>query len=185
MLVKAYIDARKNERNNKKHLLFEIDLETNIDKLTDKIWNKRWQPSPKVCFIIREPTVREVFAPSISEDETVSHLLFNLLEPIFEPTFIYDSYSCRKGKGTLFGIERFDHHIRSVTNNYKHEGFVLNLDISGYFMNIDRRILFDIVKRRCDLLKDYIKYDLIMYLVETILASDPLEDVIRIGDPRL
>ena len=37
MLVKAYIDARKNERNNKKHLLFEIDLETNIDELPTRL----------------------------------------------------------------------------------------------------------------------------------------------------
>ena len=35
----------------------------------------------------------------------VHHLLFNYMALLFETTFIYDSYPCRVGKGTLMGVE--------------------------------------------------------------------------------
>jgi len=100
-----------------------------------------------MCFIIRDPVIREVFAASF-RDRIVHHLLYNWLMPIFEPTFIYDSYSCREGKGTLFGIKRLEHHIRSCSNNYRKECYVLKLDIEGYFMNISRSRLYDMIVSR-------------------------------------
>ena len=100
-----------------------------------------------MCFIIRDPVLREVFAASF-RDRIVHHLLYNWLMPIFEPTFIYDSYSCREGKGTLFGIKRLEHHIRSCSDNYRKECHVLKLDIEGYFMNINRQRLYDMIAGR-------------------------------------
>ncbi len=53
--------------------------------------------------------------------------------------------SCRPGKGTLFGIERLDHHIRVVSENYTKPCYVLKMDLQGYFMGINRQRLYDIV----------------------------------------
>jgi len=49
------------------------------------------------------------------------------------------------GKGTHFGVKRLVHHIRSCSDNFTRECYILKLDIEGYFMNIDRRILYDLV----------------------------------------
>ena len=75
-------------------------------------------------------------------DRVVHHLLFNYIAPMLERTFIADSYSCRKGMGTLYGIRRLERHIRSCSDNFRRECYVLKLDIRGYFMNIDRRKLY-------------------------------------------
>ena len=75
-------------------------------------------------------------------DRVVHHLLINKLNPIFEKLFIYDSYSCRIGKGTHFGIKRIDSFIKSATENYQKDAYILKLDITGFFMNIDKNILF-------------------------------------------
>ena len=115
-LVQAYMDARKNERNNKSQLEFEINLSENLRKLANELIQRTWKPGPLKCFLITKPLMREIFAPQF-RDEVVSHLLFNFIEPVFDKKFIYDSYSCRKGKGVLFGINRFDHFIKSVSNN--------------------------------------------------------------------
>ena len=97
LVVAAYLDARQNERNKNSALAFELDLENNLKTLADRLYRREWKPGPVICFMITEPTLREVFAP-LFEDRIVSHVLFNLIAPLFDRTLIYDSYSCRKGK---------------------------------------------------------------------------------------
>ena len=177
-LVQAYMDARRNERNNKSQLEFEINLSENLRKLANELIQRTWKPGPLKCFLITKPLMREIFAPQF-RDEVVSHLLFNFIEPVFDKKFIYDSYSCRKGKGVLFGINRFDHCIKSVSNNYTEEAWSLSIDISGYFMSINRPILKQIVLKG---LENEPEFDFLKYLIETILDRDPLGDCIILGN---
>ena len=95
------------------------------------------------------PVKREVFAADF-RDRIIHHLLFNYISPIFERVFINDCYSCRKGRGTLYGIKRLDKHIRSCSQNYAQDCYVLKLDLQGYFMNINRQVLFDLVRKTLD-----------------------------------
>ena len=181
--TRAYLDARKNERNTSAQIDFELNLESNIRDLVDSLYYKSWKPAPLYWFIMIDPTLREVFSP-IFRDRIVSHILFNFLYPVFDNTFIYDSYSCRKEKGTLFGIDRFEHHIRSVTNNYTLPGYCLNIDISGYFMSIDRNILYNIIIDTLYKKEFNIKYfDFVEYLISSYLFRDPLENSKFIGNP--
>ena len=100
-------------------------------------------------------------------------------QPVFEPAFIYDSYSCRKGKGTLFGIERLEHHIRSCSGNYHRQCFALKLDIEGYFMNMDRNLLFYMLLDRIDSLASggrlpvEFDYNTVLFLLRQVVFLDP------------
>lgn len=185
MVVNAYKDARKNERHKDSQLRFEEELEKNISLLSYELYTRKWKPSQSICFVITDPTVREVFAPQF-RDRVVSHVLFSLVSPIFERQFINDSYSCRKGKGTLYGIERLEHHIRSESENYSKEVYALSMDIEGYFIHINKLILFDEIKRileKARRTKEYkdLDYDFIYYLVRTILANSPAENCLVIA----
>ena len=140
----AYYSARYNKRNTQNQVRFERDLSNNLIRLYREILDESYKVGRSICFIIERPVKREVFAASF-RDRIVHHYLYNYLMPIFDPVFIYDSYSCRVGRGTLFGIERLEHHIRSCSNNYKKECWVLKLDLTGYFMSMDRQRLYDIV----------------------------------------
>ena len=191
-LVDAYLTARKNERSNPAQIKFELNLENNLWDIREELLKRIYKPSPLACFIINHPVKREVFAPAF-RDRVVSHLLFNLISPIFERTFIYDTYSCRKGKGTLFGIERAEHHARSVTDNYKNEAYGLSLDISGYFMSINRRRLLGIVKSHLEKIRyrvgndgkvwdDVIDFDLVYFILEAILERNPLKGCRRLSE---
>ena len=143
-LFLSYYSARSNKRNTCSQIRFERDLSRNLIELWEDIASFRYQVGRSMCFIINRPVKREVFAASF-RDRIVHHLLYRYLMPIFEPTFIYDSYSCRVGKGTLFGINRLEHHIRSVSRNYSQPCYVLKLDVLGYFMSMDRTILYKMV----------------------------------------
>ena len=77
-------------------------------------------------------------------DRIVHHLYFNYTYQLFERTFIADSYSCIKGRGTHYGIARLRQHIRRASQNWTQPCYAMNLDIRGYFMHINRSILLRI-----------------------------------------
>lgn len=173
-LFQSYYSARSNKRNTHTQMRFERDLSRNVVDLYQKIVDGTYKPGRSICFIVDRPVKREVFAASF-RDRVVHHLLYRYLNPIFEPLFIHDSYSCRVGKGTLVGVERLEHHIRSCSNNYTRPCWVLKMDLSGYFMSIDRQLLYDIVMRTL-VQKGHDKDDLfpyMQYLLRAVIFNDP------------
>lgn len=122
---------------------FELDLEHNLCTLAQKIYDQTYQPKPAIAFIVYKPVQREIFAADFS-DRVVHHLIYRCLyHKHIDPFLIKDSYSCRKGKGTLYGIKRATHFIRSCSENYTKNAYILKLDITGYFMNMNQRVLFN------------------------------------------
>lgn len=148
-LLMAYFDARKHKRNTINAIKFEINLEHNILELYREIAEGRYQISPSICFIVDKPVKREIFAAHF-RDRVVHHYIINSLLPIFENQFIYDSYSCRVGKGTLFGIERMEHFITCCSQNFTKEAYILKLDIQGFFMNINKKLLWEKISTLID-----------------------------------
>lgn len=124
--------------------VFDRRADDNIQAICDALYTKNYQPEPSSCFIVDRPKKREVFAAQFA-DRVVHHLYYNKLHRLFEHTFIEDSYSCIQGRGTHYGIERLKRHIMEESDNYRKKCYVMSLDIRGYFMHIDRKILLDIV----------------------------------------
>lgn len=179
-LFQAYYDARKNKRNTRQALEFEWDYESRIFGLHDEIVNGNYAIQPSQCFISFDPVQREIFAARF-RDRIVHHLIYNYISPIFEKKFIHDSYSCRKGKGTLYGIKRVQRFIRACSHNYKKECYILKLDIKGYFMSMNRSLLFrkvkDGVEKHAELDSDFNRYlSVLLYLLEKVIFNDPTKN---------
>jgi retron-type reverse transcriptase len=187
-LVDGYLDARRHERDTLPALAFEVDLERNLGDIARALHARSWHPSRMEWFVTDRPTIREIFAPSFP-DRVVSHLLFNILSPISEHYLIHDTCSCRKGRGTLFGIERFEHHVRSITQNYSRPAWCLHVDISGYFMSIDqavlRAIVVDMLDKEARKYGDVFDYGFTMWLVDEFLNREPTRDCVFVGNPAL
>ena len=105
-LYLSYLEARKGgkRRTHDEHD-FEINLFANLKFLKQDILDKTYYPSRSTAHIITKPVIREIFAAPF-RDRIVHHLLFGSVYGWWDNHFIYDSYSCRIGKGTLFGIRR-------------------------------------------------------------------------------
>ncbi len=181
-LFQAYYDARKNKRNTINALAFEKHLEANLFALANEIIERRYVLKPSICFIVNKPVKREIFAADF-RDRVVHHFIFNYISPIFEKIFINDSYSCRKGKGTHYGIERITHFICSCSQNYSKSCYILKLDIKGYFMAMNKLLLFDKVKSEIIHNINKVNFDteLVLYLVEKTIFNDPKENCIIKG----
>ena len=191
-LYQGYFDAREHKRNTLAQLNFEIFMEHHLEDLYTSLIRRTYKPLPAYCFITFDPIQREVYASQF-RDRVVQHMLFNYLAPLFETLFIFDTYSCRKEKGTLFGVERYQHHLRSVTNNFTQEAWVLYLDLSGYFMSIDKQLVIDTIMYEVYKHLEYkspdgrkwknrIDPDFVEYLMHCLLDRNPSVDCIRMGD---
>lgn len=177
MLYTAYREARKHKRNTHNQLEFERNLEHNLLELAQELQNRSYELRPSICFINEKPVKREIIAANF-RDRVVHHLLYNWICPIFDRQFIYDSYSCRVGKGTLFGIERARGFINSESRNFTRECWVLRLDVSGFFMSINRDILYRLCMEglRKAKWRSVPDKDLCVYLLKKFIYNNPLRN---------
>lgn len=139
-LYTSYLDARKHKRHTYSQMIFESNLWENLIDLCDDIFAWKYKISPSIYFIQMNPIQREVFAWNF-RDRIVHHLVYNIISPYWEKQFIYDCYSCRKGKWTSKWIERISKFMRSCSENYQKDWRILKMDIQWYFMSIDKDIL--------------------------------------------
>ena len=169
----SYLQARKNKRNTYNQLRFEMYQEDGLMQLAEAIYERRYIPKPCIAFIINKPVMREIFAADFT-DRIVHHLLYRCLYPIIDRKLINDTYSCRVGKGTLYGINRVSKFIRSCSNNYSKETWVLKLDIQAYFMNMQHQIIYDKVLNMLPVKKQNylgISEKTILYLLEQTIFN--------------
>ena len=191
-VFEAYYECRKTKRNSKGALNFEVNLEENIVQLFNELQNRTWQNGRSTCFIVEKPVKREIFAAPF-RDRIVHHILINRLNPYFEKYFIFDSYACRKGKGTHAAIKRAEHFVKSEVYAQKRKhpkeywnrkpSYVLKLDIQGFFMSINKNLLF---KKLCDFIhkiSDDKNYGFEIFLCSRIVFNNPCKDCIRKSPP--
>ncbi|MEI7482276.1 MAG: RNA-directed DNA polymerase [Elusimicrobiota bacterium] len=161
---RCYLKCRERKRNTINALRFEINLEENLVRLERELKTRSYQPARSVCFVVKKPKFREIFAADF-KDRIIHHVLVDYLEKIFEPKFIFDSYACRKGKGTHKGVERCQTLTRQVTANGTRRAFYLQMDIRNYFVSIDKAILLNLIKRGTS-------HPDALWLAETIINND-------------
>ncbi|GIK58016.1 MAG: hypothetical protein BroJett015_36790 [Chloroflexota bacterium] len=155
-LLLAYQRAAKGKRGLPNVAAFEHDLELNLLQLQTELRDKSYQPGPYHSFHIHEPKRRLISAAPF-RDRVVHHALCNLIEPIFERSFIADSYANRVGKGTHRALDR----CQEFARRYR---YVLPCDIRQFFPSIDHAILRATLARK-------IPDEEVMWLVDQIVAS--------------
>lgn len=181
-LFQAYYDCRKHKRNTANALKFELNYEENLIQLWQEINEGTYRVGRSVAFIVDKPVKREIFAADF-RDRIVHHLLINKLNHLFEKDFIYDSYSCRKGKGTLFGVKRLYRFIRDCSANYTRDCYILKLDLQGFFMSIDRSLLSDMLREFIGSRYDAPDKELLLRLTELIVMNDCTEGCVTKSKP--
>ena len=145
---KAWKRARRRKKPSVNQLRFEARWIDALPNLADRVAAEIWSPSPTVCFIAQRPKAREIHAPDFG-DRVVHHWLVPQLEAIYEPTFIYDSFSNRPGKGVHAAVDRLQVFSRQVHSG-QGGGWYLQLDIRNFFNRIHRPTLYRMLKRRME-----------------------------------
>ncbi len=139
-LLTAAYHSRKGRRYNLDIVQFHFRLEDELFRLSKQLATKTYQPGPYQTFYIHDPKERMISAAPY-RDRVVHHALCNVIAPLFEKTFIYDSYANRIGKGSHQAIRRYQHYAQ------KH-AYVLKCDIRKFFPSVDHAILKEEIRRK-------------------------------------
>src|SRR3989338_2081841 len=143
-LLGAWQEFIKGKRKKKDVQEFQLRLMDNIFSLHQELKDKTYQHEPYKEFKISDPKPRDIHKASV-RDRLLHRALYRQLYPFFDRTFIADSYSCRKGKGTHKAMNRFRAFTYQVSKNHTRTAWVLKCDVRKFFASIDHRILFDIL----------------------------------------
>lgn len=178
-LIEAYYEARRNgKRKTKNEHTLEMNELENIIALRDAIMARKYKPSKGIAFIIHDPVVREIFAAPFV-DRVAHHFLFKYAISWWEPRLWRGAYSCRKGKGTLYGVIDLQKNLRRVSRDGSVDTVVLKRDIQGYFMSLNHKKLY---KRICwGLERQYPDggelYRTLRYLWKEVIFDEPTKGV--------
>ncbi len=172
-LIEAYFACRKNKTSTKQAMEFELDREKNLFKLYQDIIEGKYKIGRSICFIVKEPKPREVWAGNF-RDRIVHHLIYNAIEKRYVSKFIYDTYSCIPGKGTLAGALRAEKFAKNLTQNYSVPAYFCKMDIKNYFVSINKQIMFDLVVKYIDKEEEKWLYN----LIEQVIFHDPRKNVL-------
>lgn len=143
-IFQAYYDCRKNKRRTINALAFELNFEQELIRLWREINSGKYRIGRSIAFVVQKPVQREVFAADF-RDRIVHHLIINKLNPLFEEYFSDGSYSCRAGRGTLYGVRNIAAAVKECSAGYTRDCYILKLDIRSFFMSIDKNILYQML----------------------------------------
>lgn len=162
-LFQAWDEFRKGKSTRKDVQEFEWRLEQNIFALHRDLAAQHYRHEHYTAFTISDPKQRRIHKATV-RDRILHHAVFSVLNPIFEPTFIAHSFSCRKGKGTHKAVTALEGMLRRVSRNATQPCFALKCDIHKFFASVDHTVLLQILSRK-------IKDEKVMKLLEEIIHS--------------
>ena len=114
---------------------------------------------------------REISKLPYFPDRIVHHAIMNILQPIWDKTFVYDCYSAVPGKGIHAGLGR----LRKFLNDAEGTRYCLKFDIRKYYPSINHKILIALIARK-------IKCGDTLLLLEEIVRSPGGDKGIPIGN---
>ena len=162
-LLIAARKAQKGKRFRENILQFNYNLEAELIQLQAQLRHKTYCPGAYRTFEIIEPKRRMISAAPY-RDRVVHHALCNVIVPLFEATYIHDSYANRLGFGTHRALRRFTHFARS-------DRYVLQCDLKKYFPSVDHEILKTILRRK-------LKCPDTLWLIDTLIDNSNDQELV-------
>lgn len=145
-LLEVWKEFLKDKRKRKDVQEFEHKLMENIILLHNDLVHKTYRHSQYETFNISDPKPRNIHKATV-RDRLLHRAIYRKLYPFFDKTFISDSYSCRKNKGTHKALSRFRDFSYKVSKNNTKTAWVLKCDIRKFFASIDRSVLVKILEK--------------------------------------
>lgn len=146
-LFAAWEAFRSDKQNKRDVAQFQWNLEPELFRLQRELASGRYRHGAYTSFYISDPKQRHIHKATV-RDRVLHHAVFSVLNPIFEPTFIPASFSCRIGKGTHKAVDYLTRMTRSVSRNGTKACFVLKCDVQKFFASVDHEILLKLLQRR-------------------------------------
>lgn len=177
----AYYDCCKHKGSTPGCIEYQMNYIANNYQLYIDLNSMVYEISKSKAFCVTRPKLREVFCAAF-RDRIVHHLLAIKFADILESEMTDKAYACRVGKGTDYGIADVKKQIKRVSDNYTKEAWVLKCDLQGFFMSINRSLLYRLLEKV--IREKYHGGDIEwwLWLWKKVVLHDPTKNCVRVGD---
>ncbi|MEK7390518.1 MAG: reverse transcriptase domain-containing protein [Patescibacteria group bacterium] len=148
-LLEAWKEFLKGKRNKKDVQDFQYRPSDNILVLRKELKDKTYKHGGYHAFNISDPKPRNIHKASV-RDRLLHHAIYRQFYKFFDKTFIHDSYSCRRLRGTHKAVERFKSFALRASSNNTKTLWILKCDVKKFFASIDHDIMLKILRERID-----------------------------------
>lgn len=173
-LLKAHFESRKNKRYKKEIILFDLKREDYIRYMYEELKKLTYKHGGYTVFYIHEPKLRKIEKSRYMDRIVHRWIVDEFLYDAYVPTFIENSYACIRKRGTLkaaLDMQKGMLHCKRIWNEY----YIIKMDVRKYFQNIDKNILYNILRRK-------IKDEKLLWLIKQIIFSNKEDKGIAIGN---
>lgn len=173
-IYRAHCRARKGKTTRSS--VVDVDLRPMIyvTHILNVLRDGIYIPSRFREFTVTDPKKRLVLALPYVDRIVHQWLIEEFIKPYYLPRFIKDSYACIPGRGSHAAVKCIQGYMRDMRQR-QGKYYIVKMDISKYFYNIDRDVLFKILKR-------VITNQQLLDLLHTIIFSDEARVGIPIGN---
>lgn len=144
-LWRAYQKTARGKHTTLEYLIYRQHEASNLKVLHQLLLSGQYSPTPPRQFQVFEPKLRVIDAPTFT-DRIAQHALCNIIEPIFDKTFLPQSYACRTGRGTHSAARQTQALMRRLSK--RGQVYCLKTDFSRYFASIDRERLHQAIRQK-------------------------------------
>jgi RNA-directed DNA polymerase len=148
-LLDAWKEFKRGKIKKKDIAMFDLRLEEWVFALHRKLITGTYMHDFYEAFFVCDPKRRHIHKAGV-RDRVLHQAIFRVLYPIFDPHFIYDSYSSRELKGTHAGVRRLTDACRKVSGNWRRTAYALKCDVRKFFDSIDHEILRSLILKKVD-----------------------------------
>lgn len=161
-LYRSSHNALKGKKSKGTAAKFWFHQDKYLVQMHHELKEKRYTFGGYSSFILHDNGVERRISVAPFRDRVLHHAIMQNIEPLFEKSFIYDSYANRKDKGTLNALKR----AKYYANKYE---YVLQLDIKKFFPSIDHEILVSLLEKKIDCVET-------MELLKQLIANSNKQD---------
>ncbi|MFZ1654588.1 MAG: reverse transcriptase domain-containing protein [Candidatus Moraniibacteriota bacterium] len=159
----AWREFRQGKMRKPDVLVFAERVEEHLLRLADDLATGKYIHGEYSRFVVHDPK-RRAIAKAPVHDRVLHHAVHRVLAPLFDRSFIHDSYSSRVGKGTHAAGVRFRRFAGQLSHNHTRTVWVLQLDIRKFFDSVDHQVLLGLLRKK-------IRDDRVIVLLGIIIQS--------------
>lgn len=129
---------------------FCLDSIRQVSYLCNQLHEGTYHERQHKYFTIKYPKERAIMSISF-RDRVYQRSLNDVgIYPAMSKSFIYDNAACQKGKGADFARNRLKCHLQRYYRKHGTKGYVLKMDVRGYYPNMRHDVAKATFKRRLD-----------------------------------
>lgn len=162
-ILSVYKKIKNSTKNKKEVYNYELNLNQNLLDTLFSLSKSTYVFSKYNIFLVREPKYRLIMSESFP-DKVVNHLFSKyVLSYALQSTLINSNVATRKDKGSKEAYRLFIKYTNKLIYEKK-KNYVLKIDISKYFYNINHNILMNMVSEK-------IKDERVLNMLKVILDT--------------